>query len=390
MKNKSRALLKKVMIGLVAFAVLIGSASVYRYLKREHDQHLTEYISNQHKKDGIKAENIPRLKTVVDQKNVAYTSIDQYLKKTDFNGAIAIFDNGQLKMNKGYGFQDIEAGKANGPNTLFLIGSAQKFFTGMMIKKLELDDKINLNDFVDDYLPDFETNPKITLKDLMLHRSGLYKYEASRDILDLDGAVQAIHDKGINPKTYHKHFYNDANYLVLSKVVEEVTQRSYTENYYKDFANPYNLNHSAFYNDVRYQNDMAKGYKLSDHIPVFKKPVFLDQYYGAGNLYMSPYDMGRMIQKLQTNQVFPQQETQAYIHEIKSSRYPENYRYGFYSFPDFNRVNGVFFGQTFTAYFNGRYTVVLATNYENHKSNLNETKIKHVFFDILKQPKRKK
>ncbi|AJC95185.1 serine hydrolase [Staphylococcus hyicus] len=390
MKNKSRALLKKVMIGLVAFAVLIGSASVYRYLKREHDQHLTEYISNQHKKDGIKAENIPRLKTVVDQKNVAYTSIDQYLKKTDFNGAIAIFDNGQLKMNKGYGFQDIEAGKANGPNTLFLIGSAQKFFTGMMIKKLELDDKINLNDFVDDYLPDFETNPKITLKDLMLHRSGLYKYEGSRDILDLDGAVQAIHDKGINPKTYHKHFYNDANYLVLSKVVEEVTQRSYTENYYKDFANPYNLNHSAFYNDVRYQNDMAKGYKLSDHIPVFKKPVFLDQYYGAGNLYMSPYDMGRMIQKLQTNQVFPQQETQAYIHEIKSSRYPENYRYGFYSFPDFNRVNGVFFGQTFTAYFNGRYTVVLATNYENHKSNLNETKIKHVFFDILKQPKRKK
>ncbi|MCE5153743.1 beta-lactamase family protein [Staphylococcus hyicus] len=390
MKNKSRALLKKVMIGLVAFAVLIGSASVYRYLKREHDQHLTEYISNQHKKDGIKAENIPRLKTVVDQKNVAYTSIDQYLKKTDFNGAIAIFDNGQLKMNKGYGFQDIEAGKANGPNTLFLIGSAQKFFTGMMIKKLELDDKINLNDFVDDYLPDFETNPKITLKDLMLHRSGLYKYEGSRDILDLDGAVQAIHDKGINPKTYHKHFYNDANYLVLSKVVEEVTQRSYTENYYKDFANPYNLNHSAFYNDVRYQNDMAKGYKLSDHIPVFKKPVFLDQYYGAGNLYMSPYDMGRMIQKLQTNQVFPQQETQAYIHEIKSSRYPENYRYGFYSFPDFNRVNGVFFGQTFTAYFNGRYTVVLATNYENHKSNLNETKIKQVFFDILKQPKRKK
>ncbi|MCO4329197.1 beta-lactamase family protein [Staphylococcus hyicus] len=390
MKNKSRALLKKVMIGLVAFAVLIGSASVYRYLKREHDQHLTEYISNQHEKDGVKAENIPRLKTVVDQKNVAYTSIDQYLKKTDFNGAIAIFDNGQLKMNKGYGFQDIEAGKKNGPNTLFLIGSAQKFFTGMMIKKLELDDKINLNDFVDDYLSDFETNPKITLKDLMLHRSGLYKYEGSRDILDLDGAVQAIHDKGINPKTYHKHFYNDANYLVLSKVVEEVTQRSYTENYYKDFANPYNLNHSAFYNDVRYQNDMAKGYKLSDHIPVFKKPVFLDQYYGAGNLYMSPYDMGRMIQKLQTNQVFPQRETQAYLHEIKSSCYPENYRYGFYSFPDFNRVNGVFFGQTFTAYFNGRYTVVLATNYENHKSNLNETKIKHVFFDILKQPKRKK
>lgn len=390
MKNRSRALLKKVMLGLVALVILIGSASIYRYFKRQHEQHLTEFITQQHAKDGIKSDKIPRLKTMVDQNNSTYATIDQYLNKTDFNGGIAIFDNGELKMNKGYGFQDIEAGKKNGPNTLYLIGSAQKFFTGMMVKKLELDGKIHLNDLVDDYLPDFETNPKITLKDLMLHRSGLYRYEGSHDILDLDGAVQAIHDKGINPKTYHKHFYNDANYLVLAKVVEEVTQKSYTENYYKAFAKPFNLNHSAFYNDVRYQKDMAKGYKLSDHIPVFKQPVFLDQYYGAGNLYMSPYDMGKMIRKLQTNQVFSSQETESYLHEIKSSRYPENYRYGFYVFPDFNRINGVFFGQTFTAYFNGRFTVVLATNYENHKPNLNENKIKHIFFDILQQPKRKK
>ena len=38
---------------------------------------------------------------------------------------------------------------------------------------------MNINDSVTKYLPWFETTKKITLKDLMLHRSGLYKFEAS-------------------------------------------------------------------------------------------------------------------------------------------------------------------------------------------------------------------
>lgn len=37
-----------------------------------------------------------------------YGQIDKYLKETHFNGTVAIFDNGKLKMNKGYGYKDIE------------------------------------------------------------------------------------------------------------------------------------------------------------------------------------------------------------------------------------------------------------------------------------------
>lgn len=50
------------MLGLVALVILIGSASIYRYFKRQHEQHLTEFITQQHAKDGIKSDKIPRLK----------------------------------------------------------------------------------------------------------------------------------------------------------------------------------------------------------------------------------------------------------------------------------------------------------------------------------------
>lgn len=42
----------------------------------------------------------------------SYFQIDkQIFRKTQFNGTVAVFDNGKVKMNKGYGYQDIEKGK---------------------------------------------------------------------------------------------------------------------------------------------------------------------------------------------------------------------------------------------------------------------------------------
>ncbi|MGF2033593.1 serine hydrolase domain-containing protein, partial [Staphylococcus aureus] len=95
---------------------------------------------------------------------------------------------------------------------MFLIGSAQKFSTGLLLKQLEEEHKININDPVSKYLPWFKTSKPIPLKDLMLHQSGLYKYKSSKDYKNLDQAVKAIQKRGIDPKKYKKHMYNDGNY----------------------------------------------------------------------------------------------------------------------------------------------------------------------------------
>ena len=92
-----------------------------------------------------------------------------------------------------------------------------------MLKQLELEHKVDLNAPVTKYLPWFKTDKEITIKDLMLYKSGLYKYEASTNIKNLDQAVLSIQKRGIDDKVYHKHSYNDANYLVLAKVIEKVT-----------------------------------------------------------------------------------------------------------------------------------------------------------------------
>ncbi|MDU0423736.1 serine hydrolase domain-containing protein [Staphylococcus haemolyticus] len=327
---------------------------------------------------------VDKLKTVL-AKDDNIEQINTYLKNVHFNGSITVLKDGKLMLDKGYGYQNISSKKKSNANTMYLIGSAQKFTTGLILKHLELSNKININDPVTKYLPWFKTNKTITLKDLMLHRSGLYKFSANPNTKSLDGAVHDIQRRGINSKYYHKHLYNDANYLVLAQVIEAVTHHSYVENYYKFLAEPYHLEHSAFFNEKPYKKNMATGYKVKNGKLKTMKPNTLDQYYGAGNLFMSTHDMARLVNDLQQNNIFNQAVTTSLLQEIGSTKYPESYRYGFYSTPQVNRINGVFFGQIFTVYFNEDYIIVLATNKVDYSKVSNESIISHIYYQLLGQ-----
>lgn len=327
---------------------------------------------------------VDKLKTV-QAKDDNIEQINTYLKNVHFNGSITVLKDGKLMLDKGYGYQNISSKKKSNANTMYLIESAQKFTTGLILKHLELSNKININDPVTKYLPWFKTNKTITLKDLMLHRSGLYKFSANPNTKSLDGAVHDIQRRGINSKYYHKHLYNDANYLVLAQVIEAVTHHSYVENYYKFLAEPYHLEHSAFFNEKPYKKNMATGYKVKNEKLKTMKPNTLDQYYGAGNLFMSTHDMARLVNDLQQNNIFNQAVTTSLLQEIGSTKYPESYRYGFYSTPQVNRINGVFFGQIFTVYFNEDYIIVLATNKVDYSKVSNESIISHIYYQLLGQ-----
>ncbi|WP_087503606.1 serine hydrolase domain-containing protein [Staphylococcus haemolyticus] len=327
---------------------------------------------------------VDKLKTV-QAKDDNIEQINTYLKNVHFNGSITVLKDGKLMLDKGYGYQNISSKKKSNAYTMYLIGSAQKFTTGLILKHLELSNKININDPVTKYLPWFKTNKTITLKDLMLHRSGLYKFSANPNTKSLDGAVHDIQRRGINSKYYHKHLYNDANYLVLAQVIEAVTHHSYVENYYKFLAEPYHLEHSAFFNEKPYKKNMATGYKVKNEKLKTMKPNTLDQYYGAGNLFMSTHDMARLVNDLQQNNIFNQAVTTSLLQEIGSTKYPESYRYGFYSTPQVNRINGVFFGQIFTVYFNEDYIIVLATNKVDYSKVSNESIISHIYYQLLGQ-----
>src|SRR3954464_12014040 len=84
------------------------------------------------------------------------TYIQQGLKDWNIPGlAIAIVKDGKVVVMKGYGVRDLETKKPVNENTLFMIASNSKLFTGTALAQLDADKKLSLNDKIIKYFPDF-------------------------------------------------------------------------------------------------------------------------------------------------------------------------------------------------------------------------------------------
>lgn len=93
--------------------------------------------------------------------------------------SIALVDDQQIVWAKGFGFADPQAKVPATAETIYRVGSVSKLFTDIAVMQLVEQRKLDLDAPVTRYLPDFRPrNPfgkKITLRQLMSHRSGLVR-----------------------------------------------------------------------------------------------------------------------------------------------------------------------------------------------------------------------
>ena len=96
--------------------------------------------------------------------------IQQGLKDWNIPGlAIAIIKDGKIVVMKGYGVRDKTSNEPVDENTLFMIASNSKLFTGTALAQLEYDGKLSLDDKITKYFPDFvladsNTTRMVTIK----------------------------------------------------------------------------------------------------------------------------------------------------------------------------------------------------------------------------------
>lgn len=106
-------------------------------------------------------------------------AIDAKRKELGIPGAsLVIVKDDKVIYLKGFGMKDIEHQQPVTPDTQFAIGSASKAFTALTAVMAVDEGKLSLDDSPKKYLPYFkmrdpDTDAKITIRDLLSHRSGL-------------------------------------------------------------------------------------------------------------------------------------------------------------------------------------------------------------------------
>lgn len=98
--------------------------------------------------------------------------------------SLAIVHDDKVIYMKGLGLKDVERNLPATPDTLFAIGSSTKAFTAMLAAMSADEGKLSLDDSPKKFLPYFklldpEADAKITMRDLLSHRSGLDRTDLS-------------------------------------------------------------------------------------------------------------------------------------------------------------------------------------------------------------------
>ncbi len=156
---------------------------------------------------------------------------DSLIKEWNIPGlAIGIVYNDQLVYSRGFGYRNLEKKLPVENTTLFPIASNTKLFTATAACMLSEEKKLSLDKPVKTYLPDInfftdELNAKVTLRDMLSHRTGLPRYDgfwvnASYSRKDLVAKVNYMKPQFGFREGY---IYNNVMVAVAGIAMEQVT-----------------------------------------------------------------------------------------------------------------------------------------------------------------------
>jgi CubicO group peptidase (beta-lactamase class C family) len=195
-----------------------------------------------------------------------FDKIDSYLESSvtnGFSGVVLVSKKGEIILSKGYGWADRENKIPNSSSTVFNIGSVTKQFTASAILKLVEQGKIKTSDKISTYFAQTPIDKRdITIHQLLTHTSGFsnrvggFRYnEASKEQFLIEFFESELQSK---PGT--KYQYANANYIMLTIILESVSGQTYSS-----FLNDYLFEPSEMtstgYKSITFNTDrLAHGY----------------------------------------------------------------------------------------------------------------------------------
>lgn len=221
--------------------------------------------------------------------------------------AVGIVKDNQVILAKGYGIADLNRKNKVYASTNFGIASNSKAFTTSALAMLVDEGKINWDDRVQKYIPEFKlyndyVSQNFTIRDLLTHRSGL-GLGAGDLMIWPDGhdftPKDIIHNiQYLKPTSGFrtKYDYDNLLYIIAGEILEKVSGQSWQKFIQNRIFNPLGMNHSApNWNLLQDRADV-----ISPHVPLSGKNKVSIRYTNtildaAGGIYSNVEDLNKWM-----------------------------------------------------------------------------------------------
>jgi D-alanyl-D-alanine carboxypeptidase len=220
----------------------------------------------------------------------------------------------------------------------YFIASTTKLFTTAIILKLRAEGKLSLDDKISYYIDKSilsrlhiykgrDYSQELTIKHLLSHTSGLPDYfqDKGDNGKSLEDELVSGNDqywsfeqtiertKSIKPHfapgTKAKAHYSDANFQLLGKIIEKITNKSYSENCQEAIIKPLGLTKTYLYQNSTDTTPMTLYYKSNE----LNVPKAMTSFGADGGIVSTSSDMLIFIEAFFTGKLFPS----TYIDELQ-------------------------------------------------------------------------
>ena len=220
----------------------------------------------------------------------------------------------------------------------YFIASTTKLFTTSFILRLKSEGKLNLDDKINKYLEKSILNglhvykgkdfsDELTIKHLLAHTSGLPDYFQGKGLngKSLEDDIKAGNDqfwtfeqaiertKAMKPLfipcTKNNANYSDANFQLLGRIIETITDKSYSENCNDLIIRPLGLSKTYLYQDYNDNTPKTLYYKATE----LNVPKAMTSFGPDGGIVSTSADMLIFTEAFFTGKLFPSN----YINELK-------------------------------------------------------------------------
>src|ERR1700733_1596764 len=185
-------------------------------------------------------------------------SLDSYIVKgmhdwTVPGLSIVIVEYGKVVWMKGYGVKDIETKKPVDENTLFMIASNTKLFTGSSLAMLESDGKISLDDRITKYFPDYRlydsTSTKlVSIRDMLSHHIGTKTFEGDFTFWNTSLSREEImrRMRYLKPVAHYRQEFGYCNscFMTAGQIIPVVTGETWEQFVQTHFLTPLGMDQS--------------------------------------------------------------------------------------------------------------------------------------------------
>lgn len=249
--------------------------------------------------------------------------VNYYHSQKNFNGTVLVATNGKIDFLTGIGVANRQYNNTIKADSKFKILSITKTFTAVLILQLYQEGKLDLKATFGTYFPKYkgEAKDKVTIENLLTYSSAIPNLAEKLELktyqlpLSIDDYIDTYCSDKLDTIPGKKSAYNNGDYIILHKIIENITGKSFEKNLEEKILKPLQMRNTNMLKSTDIIPGLVDSYTMDEKTNEFKndEPYYIENFFGSGSMYSTVEDLLKFDSAIFSHKLLSKKTTEIMI-----------------------------------------------------------------------------